>query len=111
RTADQKKLRARYGAVASAIPDNAWLVTHAPFSGIRRDKKIGPRVDNTVLQKALGNELEPKIKMIVSGHIHLFEGLSFSDDRPPQLVVGSGGTNLAKAPDGKRVPKIKGLPV
>jgi hypothetical protein len=38
--------------------------------------------------------------MIVSGHIHLFEALSFRDADPPrpaQLVVGTGGTELAKS--------------
>ena len=112
RTADVQKLRAGYDAVVSEIPGNAWLVTHAPFNGIRRDKKSGGKVDNTILQNALGKRLKHEIKMIVSGHIHLFEGLSFSDDRPPQLVVGSGGTDLAKAPNGaKGVPKVKGLPL
>ncbi len=104
--ADKKKLRAGYDAVASGIPGNAWVVTHAPFNGIS-----GGKVENTILQKALGHRLKPGIKMIVSGHIHLFEALSFSDDRPPQLVVGSGGTALSKPPTGTSVPRIKGLPV
>jgi Calcineurin-like phosphoesterase len=110
--ADRQKLRAGYDAVATAIPTNAWLVTHVPFNGIVRDKKGGGTVENTILQKALGDRLKPGIKMIVSGHIHLFEALSFFDDRPPQLVVGSGGTDLSRPPTGTRnVPRIKGLPV
>jgi len=44
----------------------------------------------------------PAIKMIVSGHNHMFEALSFGDAKPPrapQLVVGTGGTKLAKKPE------------
>jgi hypothetical protein len=43
--------------------------------------------------------------MIVSGHIHMFEALSFAPagaqpeaQWPPQLVVGTGGDKLAKKP-------------
>ena len=40
--------------------------------------------------------------MIVSGHIHIFEALSFGQtnlQRRPQLVVGTGGDKLAKKPE------------
>jgi hypothetical protein len=33
---------------------------------------------------------------------HLFEALSVSDDRPPHLVVGSGGTDLSKPSTGTK---------
>jgi hypothetical protein len=36
--------------------------------------------------------------MIVSGHIYIFEALSFDDGRPPQLVVRTGGDNLVDIP-------------
>jgi hypothetical protein len=29
--------------------------------------------------------------MVVSGHIHHFASFSFAGDRPPQLIVGTGG--------------------
>ena len=45
------------------------------------------------------------IDLIVSGHTHLFELLSFDQGRPTQLVAGNGGTEMAMAlPD-----KIAGL--
>src|SRR5262249_40440327 len=50
------------------------------------------------------------IEMIVSGHVHMFEALSFADaTRPPQLVVGTGGVKLAKKP--KKPDDIGGVPV
>jgi hypothetical protein len=55
---------------------------------------------------AIGRRPSPNIAMIVSGHIHMFEALSFapaadqSDPQwPPQLVVGTGGDELAKKPN------------
>jgi Calcineurin-like phosphoesterase len=103
---DRQELSKTYDAMSDPVPDTAWLVTHAPFNGLRVGKSSGVKFDNTILQKALGDRLQPGIKMIVSGHIHLFEALSFSDGRLPQLVVGSAGTELTAAPDG-----FKGLPV
>jgi hypothetical protein len=55
--------------------------------------------------EAIGRALPPSIKMIVSGHIHMFEALSFGDDnppRPPQLVVGTGGTSWGKSQKSRR---------
>jgi hypothetical protein len=34
------------------------------------------------------------VQIVVSGHLHLFEILSFTTTRPPQLVVGNSGTAL-----------------
>jgi hypothetical protein len=45
------------------------------------------------MQSAVGRNLPAAVRMIVSGHIHMFEALSFAD-RPPQLVVGTGGDTL-----------------
>jgi hypothetical protein len=103
-------LRRNYEAVAAHIPRSAWLVTHAPFNGVRVDKDTGDnRSDNTLLQETLGPMLPSGVEMIVSGHIHLFEALNFSDGRPPQLVVGTGGDKLGKRP--KHLEETEGLPV
>ena len=31
---------------------------------------------------------------MVSGHVHLFEMIKFSDGRPPQIIAGGGATEL-----------------
>ena len=36
------------------------------------------------------------IELVLSGHIHLWEVLSFADQRPPQFVLGNGGTLLSE---------------
>lgn len=101
-------LRKSYDRITDKIPASAWLLTHAPFNGIRADKRSGEaRIDNTILQDVLGRELPASVKMIVSGHIHLFEALNFSDGRPPQLIVGTGGDKLAQRP--RHVGRLKSL--
>jgi predicted phosphodiesterase len=101
--ADLRKKFDRMGKV----PSNAWLLTHVTFNAVRR-KGDDTAVDNTVQQAALGSRLS-KIQMLVSGHIHMFEAVSFANNKPPQLVVGTGGTKLAKQPD--IPPTINGLNV
>src|SRR5262249_47721531 len=83
----------------------ARTVSHAPFNAVRRNKTAGKnQVANTLQQQALGDLLPPAIKMIVSGHIHMFEALSFGDAKPPRA-----GTKLAKKP--KEPADIDGAPV
>ena len=100
------KIRTGYEAIARSIPSHAWLLTHSPFYGVRLDKRTEQnRIDNTIEVDALGGGLSPNIQMIVSGHIHMFEALSFARNDsqanaqwPPQLIVGTGGDKLAKEP-------------
>jgi hypothetical protein len=72
----------------------AWLVSHRPVWGI---KNKGVTL-NATLQAALGQwdgKLPPGFTLAISGHIHIWEALSFADQRTPQLVLGNGGTLLA----------------
>ena len=74
---------------------NAWLVDHHPFWAIRVESDSPQYVFNTPSLKAAWDSVRPKgINLLVSGHTHLFEMLSLSEDRPPQLVAGDGGTAL-----------------
>lgn len=85
--------------LASLHPANAWLVDHHPFWGFRTDDNGGqaPPTPITAALSAAWDRAKPAgIKMILSGHVHLFELLNF-DTRPPQLVAGDGGTMLAGA--------------
>ena len=106
-------LRDNYAEISSRIPSPAWLLTHAPFNAVKLDKKTGSdEIVNTIQQQAIGDLLSKDIEMIVSGHVHVFEALSFADARPPrpsQLVVGTGGVKLATKPD--KPEDIGGIPV
>jgi hypothetical protein len=90
--------------------EGTWLITHKPIWGFTysKNKKTDKRelgIRNMTLQAALKNEefknVPPAgIDLVLSGHIHLWEALSFEDGRTPQFVLGSGGTELAhKLPD------------
>jgi Calcineurin-like phosphoesterase len=68
-----------------------WLVSHRPVWGLRSHHKT----INATLQQALpGGRLPEGITLALAGHIHVWEVLSFADKRPPQFVLGTGGTLL-----------------
>lgn len=106
-------LQRNYADISGIIPSPAWLLTHAPFNAVRWDKtKRKNEIANTIQQRALGDHLPKDIEMIVSGHVHMFEALSFGDanaTNPAQLVVGTGGVKLAKKPN--KPEDIDGIPV
>jgi hypothetical protein len=89
-------------------PAGTWLVTHKPIWGFTNKKgKLGIR--NFTLQAALKpSNAPPKgIDLVLSGHIHLWESLSFADKRSPQFVLGNGSTELAK----KITEDLEGQPI
>jgi hypothetical protein len=90
-----------------------WLVTHRPIWGFTnsKNKKTNERelgIRNMTLQAALADKWKnvppAGIDLVLSGHIHLWEALSFEDGRSPQFVLGAGGTELAH-----KLPKAKDL--
>jgi hypothetical protein len=80
---------------ASGTATQTWLVTHKPLWGILRDTDTRQRVLNFTLQQASGNTLPPQISLVVSGHEHLFQAITFEEPGlPPALLVGTGGAEL-----------------
>jgi calcineurin-like phosphoesterase family protein len=70
------------------------FVSHRPIWGIGQKFTL-----NQTLQQALAawsGKLPDGIELALAGHMHMFEVLSFSDGRSPQLIVGTGGTKLDK---------------
>jgi len=75
-------------------PLGSWLLTHRPVWGFDTHR----RTINPTLQQALEGttgDLPEAIALVLSGHIHVAEVLSFTDSRTPQFVFGTGGTLLA----------------
>lgn len=108
-----------------------WLVSHRPFWGIvsKKPKNSGESTavfgsaesSNRTLQSSLrqaraasGNmPLPNKLGLVLSGHIHTFEALTFLDAqagaRPPQLIVGNSGVALDRGvPEGTFNARIDG---
>jgi hypothetical protein len=67
---------AQIDALSDVAGDNAWLVAHHPVWGIGEFNGDLFR-SNVTLQESTGNSLKPDINLVLSGHIHLFEMLSF----------------------------------
>ena len=93
-------LRSQFAEILDKVPDDAWLTTHRPLNGMLANPNGSPSniVSNKVIQTALGADMPPSVRMIVSGHIHFFQAVDFGGARPPQLVVGTGGDNLEGMP-------------
>jgi hypothetical protein len=99
---DEKQI-AKFAEEIASIPlQNAWLVDHHPFWGFENaDAPTSPALALTWPLEEAWDKAAPKgVDMILSGHIHVFEVISFEKGRPVQLVAGNGGTDLA-APIGK----------
>jgi hypothetical protein len=93
------------------VPERpTWLVMHRPIWGVLREKpdqaeatppfpgKI--EVVNKTLQHALRianggrQSLPPSVQLVLAGHQHRFQALTFGRDRPPQLIFGNSGREL-----------------
>jgi len=73
----------------------AWMMLHHPFWGYG---SWGPETQAMwTAWNATGADA-PNPALMLTGHMHLLEMISFSDNRIPQLVVGNGGTALDPPP-------------
>ena len=97
----------RYGLMDSAIDSNhqpsldqlaaaattnslVWLITHRPFltPGADDETTVPPPTLPTAFAGA------GKVGVVLTGHQHRLSLNTFSDERPPELVSGNGGTML-----------------
>jgi calcineurin-like phosphoesterase family protein len=90
--------RPQFDQIAALARPNSWFLTHRPLwvFGVAGEQSGVQQLfrDNPTLQAAANNNLPAAVSLALSGHIHLFEALGFDDNRPPQLIVGNGGTQL-----------------
>ncbi|MGZ5374733.1 MAG: metallophosphoesterase family protein [Aeromicrobium sp.] len=90
----------QFDLLAEMSPPGSWLVTHRPVWGILAGEKGEVEVDNATYAAATGDSLKANYGLILSGHIHVAESISFDEasGRPPQLVSGNAGTALDDVP-------------
>ena len=81
--------RPYFDQLAKAVTPNTWVAMHHPIWGF---DATGTR--NLSLQTASQNKLPEGVQMLLAGHIHVFETLTFSPARPPQMIAGIGGDVL-----------------
>ena len=71
---------------------HSWLLLHRPFLS------EGTDADVPALPSALISSLKSgKINGVIAGHQHLFNFNQFTDQRPPEIIVGNSGAKLEKA--------------
>lgn len=80
-------------ALFESAGDDAWFVVHHPLWGIGEFDGALFMINQT-LQASTDNTLAPGINLVLGGHIHLFEILTFDGGRSPQMLVGNSGTFL-----------------
>ena len=88
-----------------------WIVTHRPIWGLVPVVRVPPLNPmeigvNATEQAAVRGQALDGVQMVVSGHIHDFQSLSFGPNRPAQLVVGTGG-DVGEPSD---IPRIRSGP-
>lgn len=97
------KHKAQFEALA-ALKGPLWLAFHKPvFATVRMF--MGATVgDNKTLAEAARGSVPANVEAILSGHLHVFETVSYASDFPAQIVAGHGGdwneTRTSKAFDG-----------
>src|SRR5262249_36006580 len=97
--------REQFDRLRALAGPNAFLLTHRPVWGFGHLGEMNGMEtlfrDNPTLQAGSENVLPASVELVLSGHIHLFELLSFDATaeflRPPQLIVGDSGTELDPA--------------
>ena len=99
--AQYRDMYAKMDGLARLAPYNI-MVEHHPILGVaaHKDKTTGlPRLDpgNLGLQSVFSGQtpwlFPPSIKMLLAGHVHVWEQLSFSSPQPTQFVAGFSGTD------------------
>jgi hypothetical protein len=106
-----RELYRKVDALSRQAPHNLGI-THHPLLGMGADRKgDGPIVllpGDAGLQQAFGS-LNPQllpaaIQTMLSGHVHLWEQVSFSSGHPSQLISGFSGTAEDIVPLPERLP-------
>ncbi len=95
-TADPKQIAIYAAQLALLQVHDAWLLDHHPFWGLLIDPRTRQaRIDSASACGAWEQTSPKEFSLIVSGHTHLFEIIGFDRARPPQIVAGDAGTDLA----------------
>lgn len=74
-------------------PAGSWLLLHHPVWAMGQGMLTGFSTNQT-LQAAIRGLVPPALDLVMSGHVHDFLAYDFGPERPPQLIVGTGGDKL-----------------
>lgn len=101
-SANNKQLFSNYlKPLNHAEAANTWLLMHRPLWLVDHPKDLvsnGSATNTASAEASLTKTLPATVQLILSGHYHSFETLSFDSDRPGQVIVGTGGALLEAQP-------------
>jgi hypothetical protein len=95
-----KIYREQFEKLAS-IKGPLWIATHKPIYGSFAVLLGVSQGDNKTLAAAARGVLPANLQAILSGHLHLFEVVSYVEDFPAQIISGHGGDYLDPFPPKK----------
>jgi hypothetical protein len=88
--------RSQFAALVD-IKGPLWIAMHKPVYGSIRVKDGVSEGDNKTLVEAARGVIPPNVQALLSGHLHLFQAMSFQQDVPAQIVAGAGGDMLDRS--------------
>lgn len=86
--------RAQYTGLATMTGGQTWLLQHRPIWSPGAEFGGHFLGDNKTLAAAATGVIPSNVAMILSGHHHLFQTLTYASDLPVQIVAGNGGDYL-----------------
>jgi hypothetical protein len=107
------QFRETYDALAVFAPGarQTFALDHYPILGISAGQKDGVvtlRPGNQAIQSAFGADGRPMlpkgVDVLLAGHVHLWEQVSFAKDFPSQFIAGFSGTQEDIVPLPAKVP-------
>lgn len=86
--------RDQFKTLASQTTGPTWLLLHRPIWGIAHVTDGKADGGNMTLDAAARDGLPSSVSLMLSGHIHTVQFISYDRNLPPQIVAGHGGDNL-----------------
>jgi hypothetical protein len=92
-----ERFRQQFLSIKQLVPKGpAWLAFHRPIWSAAASMLGFTFGDNKTLALAARNTIPANVQMLLSGHQHTFQALSYVNDLPVQIVSGHGGAELHK---------------
>ncbi|HKY17636.1 MAG TPA: metallophosphoesterase [Rhizomicrobium sp.] len=99
----------------ASIPGPVWFLHHRPIWAAISGPLGIPIGGNLALIDAVrlaglsgSPAIAPNVELMLSGHIHSFQAINYSQAVPPQIVAGHGGDNLHDTPGNLRGATFQG---
>ena len=93
-TAQTAIYAAQLSLLKNAKP-NTWLMLHHPIWAVDYGDAVTETLWNAWNQ---AGSATAAVSLLLTGHVHLLEAISFTDNGVPLVVAGNGGTALDPAP-------------